>query len=319
MRRGSAIILAMFIITAIGTAAFSVGRLMYLEVASARAYERGINAYYAAESGLEEAFLRYRYNHNTQVPLGGEGMDSDRVLRSDLTQNILLSDVNSGLSQSGTGITNQNNQIYDLSLTSKVTQIGNSDLASVAAGANNHIPRDEAKKYWLGNLTTGQDIHLTFLSLGNPAASPSVLAKLECTLLEVKIIGRASAASPLEEHKRMFRNSATATCDYAGILDTMDPQENYVLDPSNKVSINQLKTVVWGSTNLYDGELFLKPIGADIAFSLLPAGTSSIFAPTTEVTSWGYFGNVSRKLAAEIDHQSGSVYDLFDYVAFQME
>jgi hypothetical protein len=37
----------------------------------------------------------------------------------------------------------------------------------------------------------------------------------------------------------------------------------------------------------------------------------------TKVESTGYYGGVSRKLEATIDRQSGTLYDLFDYVIYK--
>ena len=45
--------------------------------------------------------------------------------------------------------------------------------------------------------------------------------------------------------------------------------------------------------------------------------TSIVPGPFTEITSIGYYGGVEKKLFAKIDRQSGTLYDLYDYVIFK--
>ena len=42
-----------------------------------------------------------------------------------------------------------------------------------------------------------------------------------------------------------------------------------------------------------------------------------VAGPYTTVQSTGYFGSVVKKLSADIDRQSGTLYDLFDYVVYK--
>lgn len=128
-RRGSALVIAMMLIASIGAVAFGMGRLIFAQTAIATTYENGAVAYYSAESGIEEAFLRYRYDKNAEIPYANPPREywtlepvvgTGFVFRSDLTNNKVY-----GLSTStppvadnvgvdpATSLIN-NTQIYDL-------------------------------------------------------------------------------------------------------------------------------------------------------------------------------------------------------------
>ena len=60
-KRGSALIIALLIMATVGGVTFGIGRLFFLDRSITALYENSTIAYYAAESGLEEGMLRYRY------------------------------------------------------------------------------------------------------------------------------------------------------------------------------------------------------------------------------------------------------------------
>jgi hypothetical protein len=77
--------------------------------------------------------------------------------------------------------------------------------------------------------------------------------------------------------------------------------------------------------------LALKPLSASSAYNVSASiglmktkcqslvldcnkASSAVAGPFTTITSTGYYGGVTRKLVANVDRQSGTLYDLFDYV-----
>ena len=58
----------MLLITSIGVITFGIGRALFVQTQTGALYENGVMAYYAAESGIEEGFLMYRYNQNSEIP-----------------------------------------------------------------------------------------------------------------------------------------------------------------------------------------------------------------------------------------------------------
>jgi hypothetical protein len=324
-RRGSAIIIAVFLISAIGSVSFALGRLIYLQVASAGAYEKGVVAYYAAESGLEEGFLRYRYNQEALVPFDKNWTRNSNVFRTDLTA---LS-VNIGNVANKTGIPDTDlvarplNPNYDLRMGSLVLQYGNINNAADSSSPY-YIKRDESKKLKV-DFSRANDLNLKFKPVTGTATGSgtlsSVLSDPQCVLLEVKIVGKVgSSASPLEEHKKMLY-SPTASCDYSLVLNTADSSVLKYSDMSGYYSQNGLKSNVWFGVGCDlaqdETELYIKPIGADIVFQLSPSAEGSkMVGPTSTISAKGYYKGTSRRLTANIDRQSGSLYDLFDYVIY---
>ena len=85
-QRGSALIIAMMLIATVGAAAFGIARLLYVDTSISTTYENGSIAYYAAESGIEEGFLRYKYNMNAEVPIISWNMNIANVFRTNLAR-----------------------------------------------------------------------------------------------------------------------------------------------------------------------------------------------------------------------------------------
>ena len=99
-KKGSAILIATLLVTAIGSLAFSFGKILLADITSASIYENGVGSYYSAESGIEEGMLRYRFSSSATVPETGWGLDnSDLVYRSDLTAKTLDTGLSAGVSR----------------------------------------------------------------------------------------------------------------------------------------------------------------------------------------------------------------------------
>ena len=68
LKLGSALIIALLTTAVISSIGFGVGRLMISEIKQSSRIEDSILAYYAAESGIEQALLLWRYNRNVEIP-----------------------------------------------------------------------------------------------------------------------------------------------------------------------------------------------------------------------------------------------------------
>lgn len=78
-RRGAALIIALALITFISSAAFSIGRLMISEIRATTGLEDSMVAYYAAEAGVEQGLLMWRYNHDVETSTGATATDGNPV------------------------------------------------------------------------------------------------------------------------------------------------------------------------------------------------------------------------------------------------
>lgn len=325
MRRvGSAMIIAFFLMAAVAGVAFGIARLLYLDTSASGIYESSTIAYYAAESGVEEGLLRYRFDRQIEVPV-----DTAKVNRSILSnqtvstvaQNYPLSSITDSAIK----------YIYDLQMSYKTPfygndVVGNGDgLKSDDVKATNYDPnnvytiqRDESVKIDITDtLNTGGDINLYVLFERDTA--PGVNKGPKDSFIEAKITG--TSGSILKEYKKVL---LTSDSNYLSPFDS----QSYITMTSDSgsppvYSKSNLKNAITGSVSFSTGSnqrvfLYLKPIWSHIIIGIaLDNSNNFIAAPYTTVKSTGYYGNVSRTLEAKIDRQSGTVYDLFDFVVYQ--
>jgi Tfp pilus assembly protein PilX len=68
-RKGSALLIAMIVITAISAAAFGLAKLLLSDIRITSSLEDSTAAYYAAEAGIEHGLLKFRIDRTTEVPV----------------------------------------------------------------------------------------------------------------------------------------------------------------------------------------------------------------------------------------------------------
>ncbi len=340
-KRGSAIIIAMLLISAVGTIAFSFSRDLFIEIANTNLYENGTVAYYTAESGIEDGLLRLRLDRNAEVPFDltkDQVLASDnRVIRSNLTENsVITTDLLSGSSQTQSDNLDSASQIYDLKINAKtdivspghtanstpLVDLVNYDKTKDTAG-NYLIKRDETKSFDLSNIFNTSDVNFWFRPLDSDVTLPAPFNEKKCVLLEAKIVGQQISGAATAENKIVFYSNYPG-CDYTKVFaqNNLSAQylRQYAISGDGTVKIQNIKSIVWPTVLLAKSFLAIKPIGADIAYAIErkdPASNDLMYGPTTKIESVGYYGDVARKLEADVDRQTGTLYDLFDYVIYK--
>ena len=335
-KRGSAIIIAMLLISAVGTIAFTFSRSLFVEMANANLYENGTVAYYAAESGVEEGLLRFRLDRNSELPYGTNGVPTaqDQIIRSNLSDETVASDLTGGTALKDNDGIDSASQVYDLRISSKDSLIGiptendanRSDLSNFVATKDNEqyvIKRDESKKFDLSNILASSDVNLSFKALTSDVTLSSPLNEKKCALLEISLIGTDISGSKTEQKKTVFY-SGYPSCNYSSVFSKDQLSKEYIqqysLDGAGVAQIKNLKSILWPTVLLSESTLVIKPIGSDIAFSIERKNSASdplIYGPLTKISSTGYYGDAARRLEVSIDRQSGTLYDLFDYVIYK--
>ncbi|OQA04440.1 MAG: hypothetical protein BWY68_00320 [bacterium ADurb.Bin400] len=146
--------------------------------------------------------------------------------------------------------------------------------------------------------------------------------------MEAKIIGRINGSSRIEEKKKLFYNDSAACRNhyYTSRILSSEPwaasssiQAPYMVINNNHYEITNIKNALWGSVQVADAELFIKPVGNGIEYKFVHSGIGTAYGPASVIRSHGYYMGVGRKLEARIDRQSGTLYDLFDYVIYQAD
>lgn len=386
-KRGSAIVIAMLLISAIGVITFGIARLIFIENRTVALYENGAVAYYAAESGLEEGFLRYRYNQNVEVPFNNWTLTSDdsekkyfqTIYNNYDTTNFEADKV---ITEGNIGISTAYKidplrQTYDLRIghigsngkpfygIPILTNGGDVENYKVDEGFINSVPdapdfnsqygavfipkNDSIKIDLSGYNFLIDDFHDLNLYAKLFVPTGTLPEKKDCqALLEIKFTIIKSGET--KEYKDLIKPTFSGdpdsdfSCDNAlgskGInsLRTIDTTTSNT-DASGNIIYNA--SDLWQTVGLNGGTytksdtkdlkvvLTIHPIYYDVAIGLVNnncAGNLSlcenktkedvVSGPFTTVESTGYFAGVAKKLTANIDRQSGSLYDLYDYVIF---
>lgn len=359
-QRGSALIIAMMLIATVGAAAFGISKLLYIDSAVSTAYENGTVAYYSAESGIETAFLLYKYNMNAEVPLENWLYDDTKVYITNLAnKSVETGTLMSGINNT-TQISNPAKQYYDLRMgylgtnlpeggpffSHDIDKDGTTESSEVLDpnfSANEYsflrIPRDEARKFDLSNVDlslTGNKLKIGFKFIGvanNDADKCKAMA-------EVKFLVTTGVTA--KEYKALTSFNATTCAGYvsipAGKMDgailpsTFDDSNFYYkFDDILNIILTKSGDTINSPSSGNNVIMTVKPLyyDADVYFSTATCDSAStlgackadkkniVTGPYSYVASTGYYGGVSRSLSANIDRQSGTLYDLYDYVLFK--
>lgn len=345
-RRGSALIIALLLISVIGGLAFGIGRLVFLETITATAYENGSVAYFAAESGIEEGFLRYRYDRNAEIPqtnwqLNGTTM----VYRNNLTDfpNVFYTGTGYvGIDQSLNDNIVNAKQFYDLRMgfigTNGKPWYGQSDIAHPEnyslTDSTTLITADNTKK-----------IDLSLMTLSNPIYSLALLGRFNGSIsdadncrafLEATLTIQYSGSTKADQYKDFYVNNTSSCGTYLKIDASKLSQFDSFDNTYHSFTINNIDRKILTKAGVpipVAGDkisITIKPLYYNLTIGLATANcqnttcASGIFThsdavpgPYTTITSTGYYGGISRKISANIDRESGTLYDLYDYVLFK--
>lgn len=396
-KAGSALIIAVSLIAAIGGIAFAIAKMVYFQSSTYSAQENGIVAYYAAESGIEEAFLRYRYNQDTEIPELYATMSSSpftdmnkRVYRSNLTtkatdkgdfyevQSLFFglprsepgNDPTQAINDLRIGYIGTKTRLVDLTEQIKpyfgqnITGGSSDSLLAIDVKSSDYgtgeysflkIPKDESLKISLNRYDfNGDGLNLMIKYLGVPSSDPADVCK---AIAEVTLrVDFGTDDNPnVKEFKEIINHNPISCSTILGTSSTkllgassgnlpeyqLDGSFFYEIDGMTATMFSRAGTNPPAETGKKKAVLSIKPLNHEAVIGLVAStckyrDSSSVMTswtntegcnyykyvpagPVTRVESTGYFGGVTRNLYANIDRQSGSLYDLFDYVLYSNE
>lgn len=284
-RKGSAILIVMLLITVLTSVALTVGYLAMAEVSMETSSEDGAMAYYAAEAGIEDGLLRYRYDNNVEV--GSFDTTAPLVERVNVTDGQRLHNTDSAADKfDDTNPTNPPSeamkQFYDLRIYYKTDDSGE---------YNDNIDFQKDRKI-------EKDQTLTLSSFGNQTVDVS--------------LKYASNETGCETTKDCFVQFKGTNLNTGIAVVNFDDYTSGVVDP-----IMNTKTVTVSPNT----ELKIKPWNMSIAYKIkaetLPTGSSNYIAVDSGITtieSTGYYGSAKRRLQARVDRKSGRLLEIFDFV-----
>jgi len=339
VKSGSAMVITLLLLATVGSISFAIGRLFILDLTMSRIYDDSVVAYYAAESGVEEGLLRYRFNKNAEIEPGnpGEADEWGTAVRNGLES--YSSDNTSTLAGYSPPAADR---VYDFRMYFREDELCNVKAASYNNACDATKPdqyiKIEANESAKIDMTGTQDehYHLTIAPIGGANI-----------LVETKVIITKKDTGEPEEYKKLFISHE--------LLDSINldlSTDTYEVVPRSATGRYGIASII---SNILDGnfynsnlefgdfadesissdenkrvELFIKPIGlVDSDFgvadsigvmlrrtTLLYDDDPGIAGQYSTIKSTGHYGNVTRTLKAEIDRQSGTLYDVFDFVLY---
>lgn len=360
--RGSALIIAMLMIASIGSIAFGIARIVFLESNITTLHENSVLSYYAAESGIEEGFLRYRYSMNATVPFNNwyqSNQANETYYRTNLPDML----VNAGTGWNGiipkpADYFDKAEQSYDLRMgylgtagTATYTDpvLGGgwvpAKIKSAAFGTGESsflkIGKDENYKFDLSNynFSNSFSLGLKFFELGDDGI---VNQSEYCTAVaEVKFVTEDMSGNNAEYKALTSPNPGACTSvvgggslRYPGITSIgagtgsngTDPIYYYRYNDLIGQMLSNAGAVIPANGRYRKAELQIKPLfhpamaifGSKTCAdgAACPSSDSVVTGPYTTIKSIGYYGGTTKTLTANIDRQSGTLYDLFDYVIY---
>jgi len=319
--KGSAILIAVLLVAAVGSTAFGIGRLFLMDASVADKYESAVIAYYAAESGIEEGLLRYRYDKNQEV-LENNNMPiinlSDEEGKLNNPKNFSFNPLKRYYVPSVEYLSDFYGEDVDGAEGLSEFDLGSGDYPDVY-----RIPKDESIKLDLSKLKDDITLYVKYINTdGDTFNFNSCTNTNTCPFMEVALIG----STPTSPDKYQSKIALMATghdnsFSEAGYIKKSTDPVNGVITYNNLIAGIRSKNF----DPIFDEEkplnISLKPLYADAIIGIkaegITSGTKILPAPYNTIKSTGHYGGVTRTLEAKIDRQAGTVFDLFDFVLYQ--
>lgn len=339
-RKGAALLTAILLSSIVGAIAIGISAIAVRQVNISETYNNGLVAYYSAESGLEEGLLRFRFDKDAEIPFVINQTTEDlgrvptRKFRSLMNRNPMNSYPTTSAGNNNFYLLTDRQQVYDLQTYYKQNYYGDdvdgndyiddSDFRSWSRPSSEYykLAKDEQRDFTI----TGSDRPSTDnkIYLYWRWSSRCDSANKNNRALEVKLkVDTAASGLPADrdEYTALFKDTTcTSTITNADIpwsngrIPTVFAPIGGNSDLKSKMGILSLKVV----------SMSLKSVGGsnndtvDFGFNQgNQNGGTKVSGPTTTVKSLGYFAGVTNQMTAEIDRQTGTVLDLFNYVIYK--
>ena len=337
-KKAAALLVAILVSAIIGSAVLGINAIALRQVNISETYSNGLAAHYAAESGLEEGLLRYKFDKDSEIPAVIESTTDGSLSRSPVNgyRNFLsTSPMRPATAEAGTSIgylSKEREEVYDYQVFYQQAYFGDDifpeggdgvisakDIARYTNDTQYQINKDEAKVFSINSDSLADNqIYLYWQWRKNrTTASCNGLPRA----LEVKI--KTKELNPISaenEYAMLFKDPRCPTIANAETPVAVAGEPGVYTSAAS----GDLKTKI-GISSLTAIEMTLKPVGnsrnsGDGIFFGFDQGSSNSAKTTgaeTTVRSIGYFAGASREITANIDRQTGTILDIFQYVVYK--
>ena len=310
-KHGSALIMVMLVIAGITTIVFATQRIALVQFSQSVREEDNLMAFYAAQAGIEDGLVRYRYERNTEI---NKDSDNNPVkFRFDLTNAgyprafEIDSDVDITDGIEGYDY-DPKHQYYDLVIYYKTQRINIQENGDVDFSL------------MLGTTIAKDDV-LTLT--GFPPATGSSDNYLRHVFKFVDNPSNCIAEEPFVT-MNLIRNDTSS----GGVQ--RDSQQIIVKKPPGSdlydSSTNSTNLDVSDSGTNTVSSIRIRAYHCNVEFALAATtsnngrvGGSDTFefdGLFTEILSTGYFGSTKRTLIAQVNRQTGNLIGIFDFILY---
>ncbi|TSC94105.1 MAG: Uncharacterized protein Athens101428_417 [Candidatus Berkelbacteria bacterium Athens1014_28] len=326
--------MAILLSAIIGSAILGISAVAFRQIATVDKYTSGTFAFYAAESGIEEGLLRFRFDKNAEIPASITTSSADPLARKPLNvYRNFLAEVPMRLLDSDGGVTggytaSDRRQIYDLQVYYKqnytgddkappLGQISGKDLADPIYSADYKIAKDNAETFTIlsdPSVVKSNDIYLYWKWVSSSCNSTSRAVEIKAKVVD-------ATGSGDDEYTMLYSNprcpplrNATPAILFPGTANVYYPGNELksAMGISAKTVLSITLKPVGNTADSGDGIYF----GFDQGDATKNGRTAGL---TSTIDSTGYFAGTSRKITANINRQNGTILDLFQYVIYKGE
>jgi len=293
-QKGTALLMTILLAGVISSLAFGLTKITLNEFFVGTKTEEGTEAYYAAEAGVQDALMRYKFHDKNNLEMPNDAtQESNRVVRVYVNRERVAgkaASVNGG-SRPSLG---ENDYVYDLKVWYK------EDCFSEPC--EYVLKKDESALFDVSNLSSG-NLRVIWRVPGNNSGNRAD-AKLWYRIYD------PSNGRNINDPRGLDRDFFTYL---AYFNESQNPARNIPELNGFALPRGSARTI-----SLLGGQaLKFKAFGADIRLLLQTVRPNEFLGgPVTHIESTGYYGNTARKLEVLVDRNTKSIIDVFDYVIY---
>jgi len=282
---GSALLVALLLVATIGAIILTVSRTSIIKLRITTDLNQAHVAYYAAEAGIEEGLLAYRADKNIQIPYNQSAGDDEPSAPSTKYRTVVLDDiVSGGIISPTTNKPASDKAYYQLKIYYKKDVF------------NSKFVKDEIRGFAINRSTAITMKWNIEYSNGDPA--PGAIGYVEYTTLGVnnEMIKQTNPSRISDSDQAYSNNGNKIIPGIDGLL--------------------QIRFVMPRSANQVFSDMQFNDLRLNIE---LKSSSGLIDSGKTYIESIGVFGEVKRKLVAEVNRKSGALINIFDFTLYANE
>lgn len=289
---GNALLITMLVVVVISAIGLSVSRLTLSQVRQTSQLEDSVTAYYAAESGIEQGLLMWRYNRDVEVPINIEGGMSEQ------DQNAMRIDLDSMVVS------------YPANILTDIPQDRKNSYYDLRVWYKNPIVSSTSEEVVCSDVSTSE----MCTNPDRPIVDTGALPALEKDqAIEYNVEGLSDVAFKWD----FVTDYGVAGCDTCRLEATpIDKNGNTLL--KRFFTYNQRTGVLFTLSDANINIIRLRVFGDSLKeYSLSVDAPNKMSSRYSTIESLGYYGNAKRKLQIKIDRATGSILGPYDFLLFQ--